>query len=50
MVRQKVREYAGIVWDPQIKTNSDKIQMVQHQAARWMLSCHHNTSSVTQML
>ena len=48
-VRPKL-EYAGIVWDPHNKTNTDKIEMVQHQAARWVLGRHHNTSSITQML
>ena len=48
-VRPKL-EYAGIVWDPHTKTNTDKIEMVQRQAARWVLGRHHNTSSVTQML
>ena len=48
-VRPKL-EYAGIVWDPHTKTNTDKIEMVQRQAAHWVLGRHHNTSSVTQML
>ena len=43
-------EYADIVWDPHMKTNTAKIEMVQWQAASWVLGCHHNTSNVTQML
>ena len=50
MCIQPKLEYAGIVWDTHTKTNSGKIEMVQYQAARWVLGCHHNTSNVTQML
>ena len=48
-VRPKL-EYAGIVWDPHTNTNTDKIEMVKCQAARWVLGRHHNTFRVTQML
>ena len=43
-------EYAGTVWDPHAQTNIQKLEMVQRRAARYVLSRHCNTSSVSDML
>ena len=43
-------EYAASVWDPFIKTNKDKLEMVQRYSARWTLGRYHNRSSVSDML
>ncbi|MES9882686.1 MAG: hypothetical protein ABW185_17605, partial [Sedimenticola sp.] len=41
-------EYASPVWDPYTdphETNINKLEMVQHRAARYVLNRQHNTSS-----
>ena len=43
-------EYACSVWDPYIKTNIDRLEMIQRRAARYTLNQYNNTSSVTDML
>ena len=35
LVRPKL-EYASCVWDPHAKRNSEKIEMIQHRAARFV--------------
>ena len=49
LVRPQV-EYASSVWDPYTKKNVDRIEMIQHRAARYVLNRYNNTSSVTNML
>ena len=43
-------EYAASVWDPYSQKNIAKIEAVQRQAARFILSWFRNTSSVNNML
>ena len=43
-------EYASIVWDPDTKCNSDKLERIQRKAARWALSDYSPRASVTAML
>ena len=43
-------EYATTVWDPYQKYNSDKIERVQRQAARFVKSRYSRYSSVSDML
>ena len=43
-------EYACTVWDPHTQSETNKIEKVQRRAARWVLSRHRNTSSVSDML
>ena len=43
-------EYASSVWDPHQKDLSNKIEMVQRRAARFVMNDHKRTSSVTNML
>ena len=43
-------EYASSVWDPYTKRNIDKIEAIQRRAARFVLNCYHNTSSVSAVL
>ena len=43
-------EYSSPVWSPYTKTNNDKIEMVQRQAARWTLHNYSPYASVTEML
>ena len=43
-------EYASTVWDPDTQTNIQTLEMVQRRAARYILSRHRNTSSVSDML
>jgi len=45
-----ILEYASVVWSPFIKTNIDKIEMVQHKAAIFVLNDYHRYSSVSHML
>ena len=42
-------EYASCVWSPLTVSDSHQVEMVQHTAARWVLSWHDSTSSVTDM-
>ena len=43
-------EYGATVWDPYQKCNSDKIERVQRQAARFVKSRYSRYSSVSDML
>ena len=43
-------EYACSVWDPHLKSDINKLERVQRQAARWITSSYHPTASVTDML
>jgi hypothetical protein len=43
-------EYACSVWDPHIKSDIKKIEMVQRRAARYVTNRQRNTSSVGDML
>ena len=43
-------EYASSVWDPYTKQNRDRLEMVQHRAARYVLNCYERSASVTEML
>ena len=43
-------EYCSTVWSPHTKEYIQKIEMVQHRAARYVTNRYHNTSSVTSML
>ena len=43
-------EFAPTVWDPHTKKGTDRIEMVQRRAARYVLNRYHNTSHVTEML
>ena len=43
-------EYGATVWDPYQKYNSDKVERVQHRAARFVKSWYSRYSSVSDML
>lgn len=43
-------EYACTTWDPYLKEDKNRIEMVQRRAARYVVNRYHNTSSVTSML
>ena len=43
-------EYSATVWHPRQKYNSDKLEMVQRRAARFVKGRHEMFESVTQML
>ena len=43
-------EYACSVWDPHLKADINKIEMVQRRAARYVTNRQRNTSSVGDML
>jgi hypothetical protein len=43
-------EYACSVWDPYLKSDINKIEMVQRRAARYVTNRQHNTFSVGDML
>ncbi len=43
-------EFSPTVWDPHTKQGTDRIEMVQRRAARYVLNRYHNTSHVTEML
>ena len=43
-------EYGATVWDPYRKYNSDKVERVQHRAARFVKSWYSRYSSVSDML
>ena len=43
-------EYGVTVWDPYQKYNSDKVERVQHQVARFVKSRYTRCSSVSDML
>ena len=42
-------EYAGIIWDPYLKKDTDSIERVQRQAARWVTSTYERHTSVTDL-
>ena len=51
--KKKVRsflEYSATVWHPRQKYNSDKLEMVQRRAARFVKGRYGMFESVTQML
>ena len=43
-------EYGATVWDPYQKYNSDKVERVQRQAARFVKSRYSRYSSVSDMI
>ena len=43
-------EYCSTVWDPQSKCATQRLEMVQRRAARYVLRRYHNTRSVSDML
>ena len=43
-------EYACTTWDPYLKEDKHRIEMVQSRAARYVSNRYQNTSSVTNML
>ena len=43
-------EYACTTWDPYLKEDKNRIEMVRRSAARYVVNRYHNTSSVTSML
>ena len=43
-------EYAPCIWDPYTSTHTDKVEMIQRRAARYVLNRYHNRSSVKSML
>jgi hypothetical protein len=43
-------EYAGIVWNPYLKTDIDCLERVQRKAARWVKSAFSTTTSVTSIM
>ena len=43
-------EYGSTVWDPYQKYNSDKVERVQHRAARFIKSRYSRYSSVSDVL
>ena len=43
-------EYASTEWDPYTHYNTQKLEMVQRRASRYVCNRWHNTSSVTGML
>jgi len=45
-----ITEYASCVWDPLTQKNTDKIEAVQRQAARFVKDDYGRMSSVTTML
>jgi len=49
LVRPTV-EYASSVWDPHEKHLTDRLEMVQRRAARFVTGRYHNTSSVSSMM
>ena len=43
-------EYASSVWDPHLKDLTNKLEMIQRRAARFVNNDYRRTSSVTAML
>ena len=43
-------EYATAIWAPPTETNTDKIEMVQRRAARFVTNDYGRQSSVTEMI
>ena len=45
-------DYGGIIWDPYLKTDVDRLERIQHQAARF-ITCDYKTREpgcITKML
>ena len=49
MVRPQL-EYACEVWDPHTANNIQSLEKIQRRAARWVVNCYRQTSSVGDML
>ena len=49
LVRPRL-EYCASVWDPHTQSATQKVEMVQIRAARYVLRHYHSTSSVSDML
>ena len=49
LVRPQV-EYASTIWSPHTKQNTQKIEMVQRRAARWVENNYSTYDSVSTML
>ena len=49
LVRPRL-EYRSTEWDPQSKCATQRLEMVQRRADRYVLRQYHNTSSVSDML
>ena len=43
-------EYSCQVWDPHTENDINKLESVQHKAARYVTNRYHNTSSPSEML
>lgn len=43
-------EYTCVVWDPRTQKNINRLESIQRRAARFVLNCCCNTSSVSSML
>ena len=49
MVRSAM-EYGAAIWDPHTKEATDRVEMVQRRAARFVTNRYHRTQSVTALL
>ena len=45
-----ILEYAVCCWAPYTKCNIDKLELIQRQAARFVMKDYHPTSSITVMI
>ena len=45
-----IMEYTATVWDPLTQANIDSMEAIQRRAARFILRCYRNTSSVSNMI
>ena len=43
-------EYATTIWDPHINVHSNKLEKIQHRAARWATSQYSHRTSVTSLV
>ena len=43
-------EYCGAIWEPYTKVLINKIEMIQHRAARFIVIRYHNTFSISDMI
>ena len=43
-------KYASVIWDPYYNSDRNKLELIQHRVARWVLSDYNRTSSVSLML
>ena len=43
-------EHASSVWDPYVKCEVDRLEMIQRRAAMYVAGRHGNRSSVTEMI